>query len=615
MAADSVAHLVHWLVILMLLGQAIISVLRPPQAMVAVGVVAGLICLVWAIFALGVGMLRGKRPDGTDRRLPGWLSAVAAAGALISLEVLRGAIGAPDLLPAQLLTAGLFVASLTVWAGPVIGGVSAALLGGFALLVPLQIERSDPLLRTPLTGAVPAVGLVAAGFSVAVAIMALRWAALGLQRSEDRRAEALMREQSVRATAQVAAEVERSLHDTALNTLETVSAHGQYLDPEVVAARCRSDSEQLSAWRSEAGHADLLDVHARLERHAARLGLTLDPAIVAPPSTSPPGQQVPVRVLVAIAGAATEALTNIAKHSSVTRASLLTVVDQDHIQVFIADEGVGIGFVPSGFGTTRSIAERMAGVGGGAVTGPGPGGVGTVVLLEWQRDPDEDLDLGSDLLVTTAGIVLMMATFLAGLAGALVVLGWAGYGRPWFALAAVLAPVLVGAVILGRGRARLRVGPSHVLIACATYVLVSAAIIVADPYCSSLAGESAAFDARLPMMAIVLMLAPRAGALAAVIATVGATHVGAALIWHDTWELCGPATAEAGVYVVAILGAVALFVERMARQTRDLAGARAQEQAAQRRMVRQLAIRTEEELWVADTLSSAQQLLDDLASG
>ena len=117
------------------------------------------------------------------------------------------------------------------------------------------------------------------------------------------------------------------------------------------------------------------------------------------------------------------------------------------------------------------------------------------------------------------------------------------------------------------------------------------------------------------MMAVILLLAPRPGVLAAIVATVGAAHLGAALAWSDRWVLCGPDTAEAGVYVVAVLGASWLFVERIDRLTKELAQAREEARAAQVRIGAQLSLRAEEEAWVADTLASAQGLLDDIAQG
>ena len=88
-ASDGVSFLVYWLVILLLLGQAVTSVLWPPDGVVAVGLVAGLVCLVWATFCLTMGVLRGKGPDGADVPPPGWLVVVTSAGCLISLAILR----------------------------------------------------------------------------------------------------------------------------------------------------------------------------------------------------------------------------------------------------------------------------------------------------------------------------------------------------------------------------------------------------------------------------------------------------------------------------------------------------------------------------------------------
>jgi hypothetical protein len=117
------------------------------------------------------------------------------------------------------------------------------------------------------------------------------------------------------------------------------------------------------------------------------------------------------------------------------------------------------------------------------------------------------------------------------------------------------------------------------------------------------------------MMALLLLLAPRPGVLGAVVATVGLTHLGAALAWNQRWLLCGPDTATAGVYVVAALAAAWLFVERIDRVSAQLAAARDQARSAQVRMSTELGVRAEEELWVAETLASAQDLLDDIATG
>ena len=140
---------------------------------------------------------------------------------------------------------------------------------------------------------------------------------------------------------------------------------------------------------------------------------------------------VPAPALAALARAGGEALTNVAKHAGVSYATLLVRHDRGGVQVFVADEGVGTAGATDGFGVSRSIRERMESIGGEAMTGPGPEGRGTVVLLEWHRRQPAGLELGSDLLLGTARIVLMVATFLAGTASALIVLGWPAYSQPW----------------------------------------------------------------------------------------------------------------------------------------------------------------------------------------
>jgi hypothetical protein len=621
-ASDGVAYLVYWLVILMLLVQAVSSVLRPPEGVVVVGVVSGLVCLVWASFCVGMGILRGSRPDGSDRPPPSWLGVITTGGCLISLAILQGNSGLVGPLPGQLLVAGLFVASLTVWAGPLAGGIAAVVLGALALVLPLEGAASggDPLLRSSLAAAVPAIALFAAGFSVALALVGLGRAARTLQLNLDLEYEALIREQAVASAAQVAAEAERSLHDTALNTLETISAHGDHLDPEVVAERCRADHAELSLWRHQADLSDLSEVVERLEAHARRLGLDLELAVLAEPGAHGEARDaglphVPTPVLAALTRAGSEALTNVAKHAGVSRATLLVRHDQAGVLVFVADEGRGARGVPDGFGVSRSIRERMESVGGQALTGPGPGDRGLVVLLEWLRKPPVVEELASDLLLGTARTVLMVAVFLAATASAVIVLGWPAYAGPWLALGATVAPVIVAAMAVERARNGHRVGASLVLAACATYVLVGAVAVLADPYCASLLGESVMLDARAPMMAVILLLVPQPRVLVAIVGTVGGAHLVSAMAWSARWPLCGPDTAEAGIYVVAVLSASWLFVGRINRLTAELATARAQALAAQARIGAQLARRAEEEAWVADTLESAQGLLDDIAQG
>lgn len=620
-ATDGIAYFVYWLIILLLLGQAIGSVLGYDVAPAGAGVAVGVVCLLWAIFCLGMGVLRGTRPDGADRPPPPWLGVVTTVGCLVSLEVVRvssGVVGEAPW-PSQLLVGGLLVGALTVWRGALVGGVAAVGLAAIALVLPLRAGAQSPLLYTWLSDVVPAIAILAAGFALALAVVALGRAVRALQLSLDARDEVLVRERAVRAAADLAAEAERSLHDTALNTLETIAAHGDHLDPQLVEARCRWDHERLSAWREATAFGDLAEVMQALETHAQRIGIELESALVEDPGPDDdPDAEVaivPVPVLAALAGAGREAVTNVAKHAGVSRATLLIRHDAEGVQAFVADEGSGAGSAPAGFGVTRSIRERMESVGGRAVTAPGPADMSTVVVLQWLKQEPPAGEVAAELLGRTARSVLVVAMFLAGTACALIVLGWLAYSRGWLALVGAVAPVLVAANIVERARAGRDIGADQVLTACGTYVLVGALAQLADPYCAALRGEGVLLDVRAPMMAVLLLLAPRTRVLVAILATVLGSHVVAAVMWHDRWILCGPETAQAGVYVVAALAACWLFVARIDRLTADLAGARWQAIDAQVRIRSELAIRAEDEHWVADTLAHAQRLLDDVAEG
>ncbi len=598
MAADGVAYLVYWLVILILLSQAATSVLRPPEGSVTAGVAAGLVCLLWSAFCLGLGILRGTRPDGGDLPPPVWLTVVASAGCLASLVLVRTSAGLVGPWPAELVVGGLLV-----------------LLAAVVLIAPLEDSTTEALLRTPLSDAVAGIALMAAGFGVALALVWVRRSAQHLQGTLDTRDELLVREEAVRAAAQLAAEVERSLHDTALNTLETIAAHGEHLDPATVVDRCRADVDQLSRWRSESSIGSVAEMLEHLRAHAERLGLAIDIDRVGPIPPRPEALPAPPSVLHAFTGAGREALTNVLKHSGVRRATVLVVHGPDSLELMVADSGVGPGTGGDGFGVANSVRRRIEAAGGTALVSPGPEGVGTVVLMSWRPVPEELPPIGADLLTRMAGVVVAVGTILAGVACALVVLGWSAYTHPWPALAGPVIPVLVAAWILNEAQAGTRIGTGHVLAACATYVLVGAVALLADPYCASLLGEGVMLDARAPLVATVLLLAPRPGVLAGLVATVGAAHLGIALAWNARWVQCGPDTAGAGVYVVAALGAIWLFARRMARVTAQYAAARAQANQAEVRIRAQLTVRAEEELWVADTLSSAQELLGAIAEG
>jgi hypothetical protein len=89
----------------------------------------------------------------------------------------------------------------------------------------------------------------------------------------------------------------------------------------------------------------------------------------------------------AVAGAVWEALTNVAKHSGVNRATVRVRGDSAGVTVEVADTGRGFdrSVGTSGVGLRRSIGQRLREVGGAAVVESEPG-AGTVVRLSIRDD-------------------------------------------------------------------------------------------------------------------------------------------------------------------------------------------------------------------------------------
>lgn len=611
--ADSVAYFVYWLVILVLLSLALTSALGQWSVPVGTQVASSLICMVWMAFCLTLGVLRGRRPDGRDAPPPTWLPVATTAGCLTSLVLLRSSGPTVATSTAELVVAGLLVASMAVWRGIGAGLLLGTVLSALLLTAPLADPDHASLLRTPLATTVAGVVIMGAGLAAALAMEWLERGAQQLQASLDRRDEVLVRERAVGAAASVEAEVERALHDTALNTLETVAAHGAVLDPAVVVARCRSDVEQLSQWRFQSGYVGIGEVLSRLEEHAENLQLEVAIRTV---DVDPNPVEIPPAVLQALAGAAREALTNVGKHSGSRSAAILVMHDREEAHLLIVDEGIGMTTAETGgFGLVRSVAERMDHVGGSGTVAPGPNGVGTVVDLAWRPAPEGPARVAADLLLNTAFVVSVLCGVVAGVTSLLTVLGWPAFGHPWPALVASVVPALIAAWLLLEVRAGTRINVGHVLAVSASYIGAGATAILADPYCSSLVGEGGAIDSRALMVATLLILAPRIWVLVASLLTVLVAHIGGALLWHLQWPGCGENTLGSALFVSAGLVAAWMFARRMDRLATAYSVIRRQEREAEVRIRSQLMLRAEEELWVADTLASAQEMLSRLADG
>ena len=170
----------------------------------------------------------------------------------------------------------------------------------------------------------------------------------------------------------------RLLHDSAVQLLEAITT-GRFHDHEALKERAAREAaaleEELARPRLGVRTlGDLLEAEVG-ERADGRLRVEL--SIEATPA-------LPWPAALAMAGACGEALTNVAKHAGVARASVTVRTDGEHVVLEVQDDGVGFDSAATmrGFGTVHSIEQRMADAGGSAVIESTPGS-GTRVVARW----------------------------------------------------------------------------------------------------------------------------------------------------------------------------------------------------------------------------------------
>jgi signal transduction histidine kinase len=313
------------------------------------------------VLALGAGWCvpPAVRGDTTN-----WLY-IALVGQLFVPAWLAPAASAA---PLALISAGAYLAGAAVAPAVRPGGSSAAVSA--ALLV--AIAAAAWFARLMLER-----GALTADATLAAADRDAREQRVALSRTTERR------------------EHERLLHDTVLNTLTAIGRSGR-AEAGQLEGRCRRDVALLEYALSDAGdpakvagrpfgglligiEAAAIEMRARgLEVHVAVAGQAREPA-----------GPVPGPVAVAMAYAVREALVNVATHAGTGQAwvdvSLAGPSAAGGVRVTIRDAGGG--FDPAAvdharLGLRRSIAERVADLGGRASVQSAPG-EGTVVNLYW----------------------------------------------------------------------------------------------------------------------------------------------------------------------------------------------------------------------------------------
>ncbi|GAA5198627.1 hypothetical protein GCM10023322_72410 [Rugosimonospora acidiphila] len=348
---------------------ALVGVARPGSLTWVVPAVAVNLC--WAGLFTWVALTRGLRV---------WLIVIEVL-LTTALCVLHGRLTAEAALPAG---AGwvTVLATMTV------------MVTNFAWPLPAAIPAGLFVVAGYLVGAdlanLPDHGLVQAAILLVQVALAGVLMAL-IRRATGQADRALAGYERVRRAAEVAStrraherEENRRLHDTVLATLTIVGTGAIDRGSATLRERAIADLAVIDALgraaQAEAEHGRL---DQRLREVAARAPAGLDVELSLRPCV------VPGDVAEAFAGAAGQALANVARHAGVSTAAVRLSYRGDEILVEVTDAGRGFDpdRVPAHrYGVREAIQGRMRAVGGDAAIVSAPGR-GTSVALSWTTAP------------------------------------------------------------------------------------------------------------------------------------------------------------------------------------------------------------------------------------
>ncbi len=196
-------------------------------------------------------------------------------------------------------------------------------------------------------------------------------------------------ERAARIRNQEREEIASHLHDSVLQTLALIQKRSA--QPEVVAQLARRQERELRQWlfgdqarRSQSLAAAVAAVSAEVED---AYGLEIETVTVGDVTPDELRDEKVAHGLQSLVASAREAVVNAAKHSGAEKVDVYCEVDEEQIEVFVRDRGVG--FDPDAVdadrqGIAKSIRARMERVGGSARITSAPGR-GTNVALTLPR--------------------------------------------------------------------------------------------------------------------------------------------------------------------------------------------------------------------------------------
>lgn len=320
-----------------------------------------LVALLWMVVLVAVTVV--TVPDISVGAIVGvtFVAALGAAGLLVASR--RG-------LTDRRLVVLDAVAGCVVAAGPWMVGTTEPFYGGYPMssvvlvafaagtgwaLVLAGAEFVIVVAGAVAVGPVDVGDLTRTGLTLLVTAWVVGWVMASLRTSDAQRREA----EEARVRAEERAALAAGLHDSAIQTL--VVLRQQADDPDQVRALARRQERELRSLVADRG-GDASGLVARLEAVADDVedlhGLHVERVFL---GDADAGTGVEAAV-----GATKELLTNVARHADTDRAHLFAEVGTDTITVTVRDRGAGFdtASIPEGTGLTRSVRDRVTGVGG-----------------------------------------------------------------------------------------------------------------------------------------------------------------------------------------------------------------------------------------------------------
>jgi signal transduction histidine kinase len=195
---------------------------------------------------------------------------------------------------------------------------------------------------------------------------------LGLSSSLDEARELAAHQEAELARERERARLSRALHDHVLQTLEFLGRDGWISEPRIrdhVAAEAAWLRDLVRGELDNGGGALSVALHLVVERQIqAGLRVELNTAGLRP-------EQLPDATVEALAGAATELLTNVRKHAGTNTAVVRAVSGPGTVTVTVLDRGRGFdpALLSDGVGLRESVVARIRDVRGEVALTSGPG--------------------------------------------------------------------------------------------------------------------------------------------------------------------------------------------------------------------------------------------------